>query len=256
MIRSRVRVVRETCETAGDMEVNLVAEAEAPQRDRFPFANWGPWPAVIGVPVALLVGVVLGLPGLAFGVGPEGELSGTGRVIAQFGAEIGFLLVPATLAARRGARTLAAICARLGVRRPSLSALKWMALGAAAYLLFALLYSLLITEPKQEDIAKELGSVPVQILLIAIAAPICEEVCFRGMLFGGLRERLPLLAAALISALIFGALHAPEGVTAVPPLVAFGFVLALLYEKTESLLPCMGLHMLNNGIALIALHGK
>jgi membrane protease YdiL (CAAX protease family) len=211
---------------------------------------------VIGVPVALLVGGVLGLPGLAFGVGPEGELSSAGRVIGQFGAEIGFLLVPVAIATRRGARTLAAIAARLGLRRPSLSALKWAALAAGAYLLFALLYSLLITEPKQEDIAKELGSVPFQILLIAIAAPICEEVCFRGMLFGGLREKLPQLPAALLSALIFGGLHAPEGVTAVPPLIAFGFVLALLYEKTESLLPGIGLHMLNNGVALIAIHGK
>ena len=61
------------------------------------------------------------------------------------------------------------------------------------------LYSPLIVEPEQEDIADGFGPVPVQILLIVIAAPISEEVCFRGMLFGGLRERLPRLAAALIS---------------------------------------------------------
>ena len=84
-----------------------------------------------------------------------------------------------------------------------------------------------------------------------IAAPISEEVCFRGMLFGGLRERLPRLAAALISALIFGGLHALTGLSAVPPLVAFGFVLALLYEKTGSIVPGILLHMLNNSVALI-----
>ena len=57
------------------------------------------------------------------------------------------------------------------------------------------------------------------------------------MLFGGLRERLPRLAAALISGLIFGALHAITGLSAVPPLIVFGFILALLYEKTGSIVP-------------------
>ena len=84
-----------------------------------------------------------------------------------------------------------------------------------------------------------------------IAAPISEEVCFRGMLFGGLREKLPRLAAALLSGLIFGGLHALTGVTAVPPLIVFGFLLALLYEKTGSIVPGIILHMLNNSVALL-----
>ncbi len=79
-----------------------------------------------------------------------------------------------------------------------------------------------------------------------IAAPIAEETCFRGMLFGGLREKLPRLVAALICGLIFGALHALTGITAVPPLIVFGFLLALLYERTGSIIPGILLHMLNN----------
>ena len=79
-----------------------------------------------------------------------------------------------------------------------------------------------------------LAAIPV-VLLIAVAAPIAEEIFFRGMLFGGLRRRLSTFAAAAISALVFGGLHAATGVTAVPPLIVFGFVLALLYERTGSL---------------------
>jgi len=105
--------------------------------------------------------------------------------------------------------------------------------------------------PEQKDIAESFGAVPVQILLIVVAAPISEEVCFRGLLFGGLRTRLPRLAAALISALVFGGLHALTGVSAVPPLIAFGFILALLYEKTGSIVPGILLHMLNNSVALL-----
>ncbi len=36
-----------------------------------------------------------------------------------------------------------------------------------------------------------------------------------------------------------------------PPLIAFGFVLALLYEKTGSIVPAILLHMLNNSVALL-----
>ena len=84
-----------------------------------------------------------------------------------------------------------------------------------------------------------------------IAAPVSEEICFRGMLFGGLREKLPRIAAALLCGLIFGGLHALTGITAVPPLIVFGFLLALLYEKTGSIVPGIILHMLNNSVALL-----
>jgi membrane protease YdiL (CAAX protease family) len=115
----------------------------------------------------------------------------------------------------------------------------------------AILYSTLIGEPKQEDIAESFGTLPVQILLIVVAAPISEEVCFRGMLYGGLRERLPRFVAALIGGVIFGGLHVLTGISAVPPLMVFGIVLCLLYEKTGAIWPGIMLHMLNNTFALL-----
>ena len=51
--------------------------------------------------------------------------------------------------------------------------------------------------------------------------------------------------------LVFGGLHALTGISAVPPLIVFGFVLALLYEKTGSIVPGILLHMLNNSVALL-----
>jgi membrane protease YdiL (CAAX protease family) len=181
----------------------------------------------------------------------DGTLSTAGSIISQLATELGFLLVPLALASMRGAKGLPAILRRLGFRTFSRSAFGWMAAAFVLYLAFTVFYSLVITEPKQKDIAESFGPTIVQVLLIVIAAPIAEETCFRGMLFGGLREKLPRLVAALITGVIFGGLHALTGVTAVPPLIVFGFVLALLYEKTGSIVPGILLHMLNNTIALL-----
>ncbi len=180
----------------------------------------------------------------------DDTLDTLGNVISQIGTALGFLLVPMALAAMRGAKGWREIFYRLGIQAFRPSALKWMGLTVVLYLAFNIFYSAVITEPHQQDIAKGFGAIPIQILLIVIAAPVSEEICFRGMLFGGLREKLPRIAAALICGLIFGALHAITGVTAVPPLIVFGFLLALLYERTGSILPGMILHMLNNIVAL------
>jgi membrane protease YdiL (CAAX protease family) len=85
-----------------------------------------------------------------------------------------------------------------------------------------------------------------------ICASTSEEICFRGLVYGGFRTRMPALAAAALSGVVFGILHAPTGLSAVPPLIIFGVVMALLYERTGSILPGMILHALNNSVALLA----
>ena len=181
----------------------------------------------------------------------DGTLTTPASILTQLATELGFLLVPFALAAMRGSSGIQESLRRLGFRRFKRSAFGWMALTFVLYLAFTIFYSLVITEPKQKDIAESFGPTAIQVLLIVIAAPIAEETCFRGMLFGGLREKLPRLAAALICGLIFGGLHALTGVTAVPPLIVFGFLLALLYERTGSIVPGILLHMINNSIALL-----
>jgi uncharacterized protein len=202
--------------------------------------------------LALGTGIVLGIPAIIVDSPGEGDLSTSASVVVQLATALAFLLVPMAIAARWGAPSLGEILRRLGVRgfRPG-NALKWMAASIGAYLVFAALYAGIFGVPEQEDIAEGFGALPVQILLIVIAAPISEEICFRGMLFGGLRNHMPRIAAAFVAALIFGGLHALTGLSAVPPLIAFGFILCLLYEKTGSIVPGIVLHMLNNSVALI-----
>ena len=202
--------------------------------------------------LALGAGVVLSIPALIVDSPGEGDFSTGANVVVQLATALGFLLVPLAIAARWGAASVGEGLRRLGVRgfRPG-TALKWMAAAIGAYLVLAALYAGIFGVPEQKDIAEGFGALPVQILLIVIAAPVSEEICFRGMLFGGLRRRYPRVAAALLSALIFGGLHALTGLSAVAPLIAFGFILCLLYEKTGSIVPGIILHMLNNSAALI-----
>lgn len=234
------------------MEGNLATPPVAEPAPRpFPPSNWGPSGALLGALTALVVGLLLGIPALFFTDG-DGELTTAGNVIAQVATVLGFVLVPLALARSRGAVTLGQALWRLGVQRFRPSAFKWMAAAVGSYLAFAIVYSTLILEPEQEDIASGFGPIPVQVLLIVFGAAIAEEICFRGMLFGGLRERLPKVPAALVAGLVFGALHAFTGISAVPPLIVLGFVFCLLYEKTGSIVPGMLLHMLNNSVALLA----
>jgi len=227
-------------------------EGTVPAKPAFPYSNWGPLAGVLGVVLAIGTGIVLGVPAIIADSPEAGEdLSSAANAFVQFATALGFLMVPMVIAARRGADFGQALL-RLGVRRFRPSAVKWMFAAVGAYLLFAIVYTAIFGAPEQEDIAEAFGAVPVQVLLIVVAAPISEEVCFRGMLYGGLRERLPRVAAALIAGAIFGALHALTGLSAVPPLIAFGFVLCLLYEKTGSIVPGIILHMLNNSVALLA----
>jgi len=217
----------------------------------FPYSNWGPWAAVLGVLLALGTGIVLSVPVLIAAHPSAGEdLGDAASALVQLATALGFLLVPFAIAARRGA-TVREAAAQLGLRRFKPSALLWMLAAIGAYLTFAIAYTAVFGSPEQEDVAEAFGAVPVQILLIAVAAPISEEVCFRGMLYGGFRQRMRTVLAALASAVVFGALHALTGISAVPPLIAFGFVLALLYEKTGSIVPGILLHMLNNSVALL-----
>ena len=253
--RSRVRVDRETCETAGVMEANLSGPAAPPTPTEPPSAVWGPRPVLLGVVAAIFLGLLLGalLAAPVLIAEGDGDVPAGANVLSQLGLVIAFLAVPFAVARRAGSRTVREAMTRLGIRGFRIpTALKWIAAAIGLYLLFAILYTAVFGEPEQEDIAESFGPVWVQVLLIVVAASVSEELCFRGMLFGGLRERMPMIAAGLLSGAVFGALHAVTGLSAVPPLIAFGLIMAILYEKTGSIVPGILLHMLNNSGALLA----
>ena len=86
----------------------------------------------------------------------------------------------------------------------------------------------------------------------ALAAPVVEEFLFRGLLYPVLRGRMKVVAAIVISALVFAALHFL--LPLIPALLMMGVVLAFLTERYDSILPSIAVHALNNGVVLIGLY--
>jgi len=85
---------------------------------------------------------------------------------------------------------------------------------------------------------------------MVLILPLCEELLFRGALYGGLRRRMPLPLAMMASGLLFGLLHDPSVIL---PVAVLGTMLAWLYERTGSLVaPCL-VHLLQNGVTLTVL---
>jgi membrane protease YdiL (CAAX protease family) len=91
-------------------------------------------------------------------------------------------------------------------------------------------------------------------VILVIAAPVGEEVFFRGFLFKGLRRRFEVWPAALISGLAFSLFHLRP--IAIPSLFAAGVLLALLYENRQSLLASMTAHATNNLIIFLVVAAR
>jgi membrane protease YdiL (CAAX protease family) len=86
-----------------------------------------------------------------------------------------------------------------------------------------------------------------------VIAPIIEEIVFRGLLFGALAARLGIVGSALVTAVLFGAVHGDP--ILFPTLAALGFVAALAYAATGNLWVAIILHALNNALGAIFLIG-
>ncbi len=80
-------------------------------------------------------------------------------------------------------------------------------------------------------------------ITVALAPAFCEELLFRGVVYGNLR-RYGVPLAVLVSALLFSLMHQNIGQTFYT--FAAGVVLALCYEATGSLWCGIFLHMFNN----------
>lgn len=91
-------------------------------------------------------------------------------------------------------------------------------------------------------------------LAVAVGAPICEELFFRGLVQPSLQRRLGGWVGLVLTAAFFGLLHVGDNPPeAAVPLAFFGVVVGVLAWRTGRLGPGIVTHMTFNGITVVAL---
>ena len=90
------------------------------------------------------------------------------------------------------------------------------------------------------------------LIMTGLAAPVAEELVFRGVLYRWMRARWGPAIAVLISALCFSVLHGIGWL--IPALALVGMILALVYERSGSLWPAIMTHGCFNAINTILIY--
>jgi membrane protease YdiL (CAAX protease family) len=118
----------------------------------------------------------------------------------------------------------------------------------ALYALITLVTGERVTPPSQPILPSDPnnGQIAMGAFAAIIAAPIAEEVFFRGFLFGGLRGRLRFPYAAVVSAVVFGVFHVIP--LLIPLMIFVGIGLAYIYERRGSLFASIAAHSTFNVI--------
>jgi membrane protease YdiL (CAAX protease family) len=206
--------------------------------------------AVVGMAVAvvavILASVLLAIPFAVAGADLDGGPFVIAGTIVQDLVVIAVAWFVAADLGRPDARTF-------GLRPFRASAIGWIFVALVAYLVLTSIYTVLVDPPSEqlpsglEDADTDLGLALATGLLLIGIAPIAEEVFFRGFLYQAFRNSYGVLPGALLSGLIFGAIHGEF--FKLVQLAVLGVILALLFEKTRSLWPPIILHAVNNSLA-------
>jgi CAAX protease family protein len=218
---------------------------------------WKPWMAwaalVAAFGGALMGALIIGVIGSAAGssfADPSPAVSISATIVQDL-SFIGAALLFASISARP-------LPEQFGLRPTAFwPAVGWMAVAFAAFYVFTLIWvAILGVSPDDTKLPDELGvkdstyALLAVAFLVAVVAPMAEEFFFRGFFYGALRNWRGPWPAAVLTGLVFGAIHFGSAEAAfLLPLGFFGFSLCLLRERTGSLYPGIALHCVNNSLA-------
>jgi len=218
----------------------------------FAHPRWRISDLALGIVGLLLVIAVLGV---VVAVATGGGNHDLWAVIGTIGVEASMVGMVLILARRRGMGLR-----ELGFRRP----VRWGPLPIAwigAYIMLGLYRVLLVllTElgidvsaldegnPIPIGSDAEMATVALLGVAVVVAAPLGEEIFFRGLLFGGFRSYWGIFPALLLSGFLFGLFHL--NISVLVPFTAVGMVFAWAMEQSKSLWPSIAAHSAFNSLA-------
>lgn len=89
----------------------------------------------------------------------------------------------------------------------------------------------------------------LNIVLLGIIPPICEEIVFRGIILNGLRKKHSDVWAVVITGALFALMHGSLTQLVYPFLM--GMLFSILVLRTGNLLSCIIVHMTNNIVVIV-----
>jgi hypothetical protein len=222
-------------------------------------AGWSPWlaPAALvgGIVMAAVGGLIVDIPAALLGADVNASKLPAGLSIADTAVQDAAFVLVAVFLAQLGGRKVSA--ALFGLRPTRLwRAAGLMLLTVVVFVVFSVIWAA-VFNVKEEKLLETLGANESTLLLVlsaaltCVVAPIGEEFLFRGFIFTALRSWASPIVAAIITGLLFGAIHLDPDrpVAYLVPLAFLGFLLCIVYWRTGSLYPCIALHCVNNAIA-------
>lgn len=110
-----------------------------------------------------------------------------------------------------------------------------------------------LARPARElaDKANGVGGVVLFAVIVAIGAPIAEELFFRGLVLRSVEKRFTLWWGVVVSSVVFGASHFET--LQMPALIVAGAVFAVLAVRTARLGPAIIAHMTFNAATVVTL---
>jgi sodium transport system permease protein len=178
---------------------------------------------------------------------------GPGLVLSEWGGILGLVV----LYARGTGQRLVDV---LRVRRVPARALVGAGLvGASAWAVVGILAQWIapappaLTESLRRLVAPEGGrGLAVSLALIALTPAICEEALFRGVILRGFASKLPRLTSAILTGALFGLYHVD--VWRLVPTGLLGVALSLIALESDSIVPAMLTHFVNNACLVILVY--
>jgi membrane protease YdiL (CAAX protease family) len=221
---------------------------------------WKPWYGPVAAVTAFLVGAIAGVIVVVIGSAAGASIKNAppGVVdVATIVEEVSFVFTALLIAAQVARPRLA----QFGLRPPRVrlsQAAILVPIGYVGFLIFAAIWSALLNSSSSEKhLVKEVGGhsgilgILGAVLVTCVVAPICEEFLFRGFIFGALRNWRGPWLAAILTGVLFGAIHVGSAPAVdLVPLGALGVILCAIRQWTGSLYPTIALHAFNNSIAL------
>lgn len=140
---------------------------------------------------------------------------------------------------------------RTGVNSITLSAISYIAITALIFISLSIVSTLNIENNKQDELLNNFYYSPIGIISGIVIFPILEEILSKGIFLNLLLKEYSVGRSIIIVSVFFGIMHLGTGSYTPIHTTILSIIISYLYISTKSVLPCIALHMFNNGFAYI-----